>query len=400
MIRERFMCNESTRVFSKRLIWIVPVVVSVLLGLGISTITQFHAVTAEAQNEGLAQLTEELNGLKAQHRTIQAKWQSELLAQVARTLANESNKVKLQFVDFLKEIRAPGTAALVEMLQASSERVREKAVDVLGQIGEQERKAGRSTDAVAIGLAKALSDSSEKVRREALEELDDIRPVSPEAATVVVPALIAVRTSGSSRVRSEVLDALGRIGETLAENGHATNEIRDALIAGLTDKSAKVRTNAVDELSDIQAASAETFAALIGAFSDESKAVRRSTEKTLIQLGKKADAIATPMLAYALESSNSAVARGHIVDVLGAIGEARAEAGQSIAMVVPPLLAALQDVSDDVRRNAADELGEMPANLPEVLTALTHALNDSAKVVRRAAQNAIRRIEKTKQRSE
>ena len=400
MIQKRFMYNESTGAFFKRLIWIVPVVVSLLLGLGIGKITQFHAATAEAQNEGLAQLAEELNALRAEHRAIQAKWQSELLAQVAITLANESNAVKRQFVDFLEEIGTPGAAALVEMLRAPSERVREKVVEALGEIGEQERKAGRSTDAVAVGLAKALSDSSEKVRREALEELDDVRPVSPESVAVVVPALIAVRTAGSWRSRSDVLDVLGRIGETLAENGHATNDIRDALIASLTDKSARVRKNAVDELSDIQAASAETFAALIGALSDESRAVRRSTEETLIQLGKKSDAIATPMLADALESSNSAVVRGHIVDVLGALGEARAEAGQSIAMVVPPLLTALQDVSDDVRRNAADELGEMHANLPEVLTALTHALNDSAKVVRRAAQNAIRRIEKTKQRSE
>ncbi len=396
MIQKRFMYNESTGAFFKRLIWIVPVVVSMLLGFGIGKITEFDAATAEAQNEGLAQLTEEFNALKAEHRAIQAKWQSELLAQVAITLAAESNGVKRRFVDFLEEIGTPGTAALVEMLRAPSEQVREKVVEALGEIGEQERKARRSTDAVAVGLAKALSDSSEKVRREALEELDDVRPVSPEALAVVVPALIAVRTAGSSRARSDALDVLGRIGETLAKNGHATNDIRDALIASLTDKSAKVRTNAVDELSDIQAASAETFAALIGMLSDESRAVRRSTEETLIQLGKKSAAVATPMLADALESSNSAVVRGHIVDVLGALGEARTESSQAIAMVVPPLLAALQDVSADVRRNAADELGEMHANLPEVLTALTHALNDSAKVVRRAAQKAIRRIEKTK----
>lgn len=399
MIQKQFTCNESTGVFSKRLIWIVPVVVCVLLGLGIGKMTQFHEATAEAQNEGLAQLTEELNALKTEHREIQAKWQSELLAQVAITLANESNSVKRQFVDFLEEIETPGTAALVEMLRDSSERVREEVVDTLGKIGEQERKAGRSTDAVAVGLAKALSDSSEKVRRQALEELDDVCPASPESVAVVVPALIAVQTAGSSRARSDVLDVLGRIGETLAEKGHPTDTIRDALIASLTDKSTKVRTNAIEELSDIQAASAETFAALIGALSDGSRSVRHNAEEALIQLSKKSATIATPMLADALESSSSAGARGQIVDVLGAIGEARANAGQSIAMIVPPLLAALQDTSEDVRRNAADELGQMRANMPEVLTALTYALDDSAKVVRRAAQSAIRQIEKGKQRS-
>ena len=109
-------------------------------------------------------------------------------------------------MDFLEEIGSPGTPALIAMLQDPAARVREKAVEALGEIGEQERKAGRSPDAAAIGLAMALEDSSERVLRQALQELDDVRPTSPESLGVVVPALIAARKTDSSSTRDDVID--------------------------------------------------------------------------------------------------------------------------------------------------------------------------------------------------
>ena len=82
--------------------------------------------------------------------------------------------------------------------------------------------------------------------------------------------------------------------------------------------------------------------------------------------------------------------------MLGAIGEELVDEGNSGEMVVKPLLVALGDSAEDVRRNAADELGEMRATSPDVRAALTHALNDSSKAVRNAAKKAIRRIEAVK----
>ena len=158
----------------------------------------------------------------------------------------------------------------------------------------------------------------------------------------------------------------------------------------------KVRTNAIDELSDIRAASTETFTALIGVLSDGSDSVRARAEDALIELGEHAATTIAPMLADTLTNSQSAVTRGHVVDVLGGIGEALVDDGNSGEMVVKPLLVALRDTAEDVRRNAADELGEMRATSPEVRTALTQALKDSSKAVRDAAQKAIRRIEKAK----
>ena len=304
--------------------------------------------------------------------------------------------MKRQFVDFLEEIGNPGTPALVAMLRDPSKRVRKKAVEALGEIGENERKAGRSPDAAAIGLAMALKDSSEEVFREAVQELDDVRPTSPESLAVVVPALIAAQEMDSSSARDDVIDVLGRIGEILAKNGQSTDTIRDALIASLNDSSRKVRTNAIDELSDIRAASTETFTALIGVLSDGSDSVRARAEDALIELGEHAATTIAPLLADALTNSQSSVTRGHVVDVLGAIGEALVDDGNSGEMVVEPILVALRDIAEDVRRNAADELGEMRATSPEVRTALTQALKDSSKAVRDAAQKAIRRIEKAK----
>ena len=392
VIEKQFSQNTST----KRWFWILTIVTSLLLGLGIGQLAQFREATAQLQDDRLSQIAEDLNALKAEHNRIRTRWQSELLAQIVPTLADESQAVRRQYVDFLEEIGSPGTAALVAMLQDPSKGVRENAVEALGEIGERERKAGRNYDAAAIALAGALADASDDVSREAVAELGDVRPTSAESLVFVVPALIAAQTKGSSSARDDVLDVLGQIGEDLSENGQSTDTIRDALIAGLNDDSTKVRTNAISELSDIQAASPETFAALIQALSDDAKSVRSRAESVLIKFGKNRAASITPMLVDALLNNQSATTRWHIVDVLGAIGEALVKKAESDEMVVKPLLVALQDSDANVRRNAADELGEMPAKSPDVIMALNLALEDSSKSVRNAAQKAIRRIEKAK----
>ena len=388
--------NASTGIYVRRWFWVIVSVVGILLGMGISQVVQVHEATAESHDDGLSELAAELEEIKARHRMLQAKWQSELLAQIVPTLTDESNKVKREFVDFLEEIGNPGTPALVAMLRDPNRRVRQRAVEGLGQIGKRERKAGRNSDAVAIALATALEDSSKDVVREAVEELDGVRPTSPESLAVVVPALISVQTVDSSSVRNEAVDVLGRIGEILAKKGESTDTIRDALIASLNDDSTKVRTNAIGELSDIRAASTETFTALIEALSDGSGNVRASAEDALIELGEDAAEAITPMLVDAFTNIQSSKTRVQVVDVLGAIGEELIDDGKSGEIVVKPILVALRDAAEDVRRNAADELGEMRATSPEVKTALTNAINDSSKAVRDAAKKALRRIESAK----
>ena len=396
VIQKQLIANTGVKTSTKRWFWIIVTVIGVFLGIGISQVVQFQEATAESHADGLSELSAELDAIKAKHRMLQAKWQSELLAQLVPTLGDESDDVRREYVDFLKEIGNPGTPALVAMLRDPDRRVREEAVKALGKIGERERKAGNNYDTAAIGLAMALKDSSKEVFREAVQELEDVRPTSPESVVVVVPALIEVRTRGSSSARHSVVDVLGRIGEILAKKGQSTDSIRDALIASLNDDSAKVRTNAVQELSDIRAASTETFTALIRALSDGSKSVRASAEDVLIELGEGEAATLTPMLTDALTNSQSSVTRLQVVDVLGGIGEALTDAGQPGEIVIKPILVALQDAAEDVRRNAADELGEMRATSPDVQAALTHALDDSSKAVRAAAKKALRRIKGTK----
>lgn len=165
---------------------------------------------------------------------------------------------------------------------------------------------------------------------------------------------------------------------------------------GITDDAKKVRTNVIDELSDIRATSPETFAVLVTVLSDDAKSVREDAAKMLIKMGKNYAADITPLLTPALTNNQSVETRRHIVDVLGGIGEARVKDGESGEIVIKPLLVALTDIDADVRRNAAEELGEMRAKSPDVLTALTQALEDTAKSVRRAAQKAIQRIEAAK----
>lgn len=309
----------TPKVNTQRWFWVTATVIGICLGLGISQMVQLHEATAASQDDGLSELAAELDEIKAKHEMIQAKWQSELLAQIVPTLAAESDNVRREYVEFLAEIGGTGTPALIALLQDPDKEVRDEAVDALGDIGENRAKNGQSTDA-----------------------------------------------------------------------------IRDALIASLNDSSRKVRTNAIDELSDIRAASAETFTALIAVLSDGSNSVRASAEEALIELGEHAPTAIAPMLATALTSSPSAVTRGHVVDVLGGIGEELVDDDKSGEMVVAPLLGALRDTAKEVRRNAADELGEMRATSPDVQAALTQALDDDSKAVREAAKKALRRIEKAK----
>ena len=154
MIQKRLISKTNT----KRWFWGIVTVLGIFLGLGISQMVQLHEATAESQDDnGLSELAAELDAIKAKHRMIQAKWQSELLAQVVPTLGDESDGVKRQFVDFLEKIGNPGTLCpRIVMLQDPAKRVRKEAVDALGAIGERERKAGRNPDAAAIGLAMAL----------------------------------------------------------------------------------------------------------------------------------------------------------------------------------------------------------------------------------------------------
>ena len=135
--------------------------IGVLLGLGISQTVEFQEATAAPEEVCRTQGRTDL--LKAKQRALQAQWQSELLAQIVPTLADESERVKREFVNFLEEIGNPGTDALIALLQDPSERVRREAVDVLGEMVNASGKAKRNVDAIAIGLASALNDPSEKV---------------------------------------------------------------------------------------------------------------------------------------------------------------------------------------------------------------------------------------------
>ena len=133
--------NANTGISVRRWFWIIVTVVGILLSFGISQMVQLHEATAESQDDGLSELAAELDAIKAKHRMLQAKWQSELLAQIVPTLAGESDDVRREYVEFLEEIGSPGTSALIAMLRDPDKRVRKEAVEALGEIGENERKS-------------------------------------------------------------------------------------------------------------------------------------------------------------------------------------------------------------------------------------------------------------------
>ena len=137
MIQKWFLHNTNT----KRRFWITAIVIGMLIGLGIGQMVQFQEATAEPQGDAFSELNAELDALKAKQRALQAEWQSSLLTQVVPTLADESDGVKRQFVDFLEELGSPSVPALLAMPRRSIRKGSPKVADKLGNIGEPRAKS-------------------------------------------------------------------------------------------------------------------------------------------------------------------------------------------------------------------------------------------------------------------
>ncbi len=73
-----------------------------------------------------------------------------------------------------------------------------------------------------------------------------------------------------------------------------------------------------------------------------------------------------------------------------------AKKGQGTDTIRDALILSMDDDSTKVRTNVIVELSDIRAAFPETFAALIHALEDSSKNVRSAAQKAIRRIKAAK----
>src|SRR5262249_1364688 len=115
-----------------------------------------------------------------------------------------------------------------------------------------------------------------------------------------------------------------------------------------------------------------------------SETSQSDTVESLAYVGPAADA-AVPALFQAAKNNSNVIVRFHSILTLGAIHN-------QPARVIPVLLEFMKDSRVDVRRSAAEALGNYGTNASPALAILSNALNDPELSVRDAAEDALKKI--------
>jgi len=330
------------------------------------------------------------------------------------------------------------TGVLERLLSCDNEssEVRERAVDVLGELGpvaatpevihalvsiirDDEKRWGRGGAIKALGQLGPAAATPEAIRALITIILDkehcyDLEPIKalgqlgPAAATPqVIYTLISIILDNEkrwSRSVDEAVDALGQLGPAAA-----TPEVIRALLTLLSNKDNIVRSQQKDwgreptdqemlnfsvgrALSQLaqSTATAEVICALLTMLDDKEDVVRRGAAKILGQLGQS---VATPEVIQALLTTlndKDEWVRRNTADALGQLGPATAT-----PKVISALLTALDDKNEGVKQNAAEALGNLgpAASIPKVISALITLLDDKQEeATRHCAANALSQL--------
>lgn len=231
-------------------------------------------------------------------------------------------------------------------------------------------------------------------RIRAAESIAEIGPTAAEA----VPALAKALRDKDERLCRLAADALSKIGPAAIS----------VLIAALRDQVENVRLNAAGALREI---GLPAIPMLSAAFDDQTKDARLTITKVLGRIGP----VAVPALAEVLHDKDNEVRQcatkvldNILLEIDAAIRENKLS--QSIretmelvaSAVVPALAAAVGDEDMEVRHGAVIAIGNPwfvtryyywnPADALEAVSALTKALRDEYKDVRRSAAEALGKI--------
>lgn len=238
--------------------------------------------------------------------------------------------------------------------------VRGVAAEALGEMG--------STSAIDH-LVAALGDPQAEVRRAAAWALAQVGKQAMSAARVV-GALFAVLESGDPLVREAAITALGSI-------KHA--DVPNALLWALGDPEAPVREVAADAVGRL---GKETIQVLIDALDNEYPAIRAAVATAVAKIAKqysKADA-ATPALIKRLSDYDADVRR-IAAEALGQIEDPDA---------TEALCERLWDEVPEVRKMVAWALGQIED--PDALPSLLQALGDPVPDVQEAVIEALGKL--------
>lgn len=176
-------------------------------------------------------------------------------------IEDEAEPVILKTLSSLRKIKKPETALpVMVLLQHENSRVRQRACDVLGQVGDA---------VVAERLEQILkNDRAEDVRAAAAKALGEIR--DPGSVDILIDAL-----HDAFSIRCRAIVALGELGDEVA---------LPSLLAMLKDPAPEIRYHATQSLAEL---GHETGIKNIQPLLDDSNAmVRRGAAKALETLGQ------------------------------------------------------------------------------------------------------------------
>lgn len=288
---------------------------------------------------------------------------SRAVAPLIAALQDESESVRGQALQGLKDIGPPAVPLLIDALKSPDRRVRRKASCVLDNIGYELREVG---DCRAVApLIDALKDPTSVVRSHSVTALGKIG--RSEALPAVRAALKseAVRSALDIGVCYRAIEALHRLGETAAE----------LLIPALQHPDAGIRRKAATLLGKTGEAGAVNL--LIGALKDQHPRVRSRAAHALGRIGNP-DAIEPLTVAIKDAAPN---VRINALHALGKFGE-------SVAVVIT---SAFKDSTVSVRRHAIAAL-EKTGDKRTLSQLEQIALNEPEVSVERAANRALKRL--------
>jgi HEAT repeat protein len=257
-------------------------------------------------------------------------------------------------------------AGVVALLQDRRTEARSSAAEAMGKLGP-------AAGAAVPALREALHDRQDEVCRAAAEALGKMGSLAGPA----VPGLVLLLKNKGYGVKGSALEALGSLGA-------AAEPALPAIIDRLHhDEDAAVRWRAAWTLGELGPVAASAVPALVQAMRDRDSGVREWAARALGLVGPTARA-AVPQLLEAMQDTVRGV-RACAAVVLGKLG---AEAA------VPGLVAMLGDEEWWLRRDAADALARIGPAARGAVSALTPLLDHPEVQVRKAARQALKRIQR------
>ena len=216
-------------------------------------------------------------------------------------------------------------------------------------------------------------------RKSAAEALGAIGKETPKLSEQFIPQLGNALKDTDEKVRQEAARALGAIGQEVPEK--VVRQLKEALDIDSSREAAAVALGAIGrEKPDL---SKGVIAKFVSDLKNPDKEVRQAAAGVLGAIGKEVPKQVLPQLTKALRSDSS---REAAVVALGAMGQAAAKAA-------PYLTRDLKSSNKDLRKSAAEALGAIGRETPEIsemiVQVLKSALRDQHDNVRKSAAGAL-----------